>query len=298
MERPKKGREDLEVTELMAEDRTIVARDVTEEEREFFFEHGWVKLTKLVSESDAQLLRSEAERLMLGEGELKSNISRVGNSADKGLRAHQMAQFHIYNEPSKASEAFKRIYDSRTLGHVAARFMSNRFTGPRKARRIGNTLFVKGRQSSQGSGSTGWHQDRPYFPFDRESMIMLWVALAPVTPNMGSLRFIERGHRLGELGRFSHVETEDMVQHFPGLAEHCGISPPLELGPGDATVHDGLTPHSAGPNLTDRIRWGLSMTYFPADALYTGASHRSFDGLGLVVNEPFEHPNFPIMGEP
>ena len=139
------------MAELMAEDRTIVSRAVTQEERDFFFEHGWVKLPGLISESDAELLRSEAERLMLAEGELSSNISRVGNTADKGLRSHQMAQFHIYNEPSKASEAFRRIYDSRSLGNAAARLMSNRFTGPRKARRIGNTLFVKGRQSSTGS---------------------------------------------------------------------------------------------------------------------------------------------------
>ena len=286
------------MSDLMAEDQTIVARDVTEQEREFFFEHGWVKLRNLISASDAELLRSEAERLMLGEGELKSNVSRVGNAADKGLRPHQMSQFHIFNEPSKFSEAYKRIYDSRSLGHVAARFLSAPWTGRRKARRIGNTLFVKGRQASTGSGSTGWHQDRPYFPFDRDSMVMLWLALAPVTPEMGSLRFIDRGHRLGAMGRYSHIESQDMVEAYPGIAEHCGISPPLDLGPGDATIHDALTPHSAGPNLTDNVRWALTMTYFPAEALYTGAPHRSFDGLGLVVNGPFDHPNFPIVGEP
>ena len=287
------------MTELMVEDRTIVARDVTEAEREFFYEHGWVKLPQLISAEDAELLRSEAQRLMMGDadGELQSNVSRVGNAADKGLRGHQMAQFHIYNEPSKASEAFQRLYDSRSLGHVAARLMSNPFTGPRKARRIGNTLFVKGRQASTGSGSTGWHQDRPYFPFDRESMVMLWLALAPVSPEMGSLRFIDRGHRLGMMGRYSHVEDQDMVEAYPGIEKQCGVSPPLHLNAGDATIHDALTPHSAGPNLTDNVRWGLAMTYFPSDALYTGAPHRSFDGLGLTINEPFDHPSFPIMGE-
>lgn len=285
------------MTDLMVEDRTIVARDVTEDEREFFFEHGWVTLPKLISAEDAELLRSEAERLMLGGGELQSTVSRVGNAKDKGLLGHQMAQFHIYNEPSSASEHFKRLYDSRSLGRVAARLMSNPYTGPRKARRIGNTLFVKGRQSSVGSGSTGWHQDRPYFPFDREQMVMLWLALAPVSPEMGSLRFIDRGNRRGMMGRYSHIENEDMVDAFPGLVEECGVSPPIHLEAGDATIHDALTPHAAGPNLTDNIRWALAMTYFPSDALYTGAPHRSFDGLGLKVNQPFDHPNFPIMGE-
>ena len=89
-----------------------------------------------------------------------------------------------------------------------------------------------------------------------------------------------------------------MVEAYPGLAEQCGVSPPITLEPGDATMHDALTPHSAGPNLTDDIRWGLAMTYFPSEALYTGAPHRSFDGLGLTINGPFDHPSFPIVGEP
>lgn len=293
------GEDDLEMTELLEEKLTIVAREVTSEEQAFFDEHGWVRLPKLISAADAELLRSEAERLMsVGEGgELESNVSRVGNAADKGLRGHQMAQFHIYNEPSKASEAFQRLYDSRSLGRAAARLMSNPITGTRKARRLGNTLFVKGRQSSAGSSSTGWHQDRPYFPFDREAMVMLWLALAPVSPEMGSLRFIDRGHRRGMIGRYSHVEDQDMVDAFPGLEQECGVSPPLHLEAGDATIHDALTPHSAGPNLTDKVRWGLAMTYFPSDALYTGAPHRSFDGLGLEINGTFDHPNFPIVGE-
>ena len=286
------------MTNLVREDTTIAARNVTDEECAFYFEHGWVHLPNLINADDAELLRSEAERLMIRDGEIRSNIKRVGNDRDEGLRGHQMGQFNVFNEPSNESEAFRRIYDSRSVGHVAARFLSAPWTGPRKARRIANTLFVKGPQSTSSSNSTGWHQDRPYFPFDRDPMIMLWIALAPVTPEMGSLRFIDRGNKVASMGRYSHVECQDMVDAYPALAAHCGISPPITLKAGDATLHDALTPHAAGPNLTQDIRWGLAMTYFPSEALYTGAPHRSFDGLGLTVNEPFDHPAFPILGEP
>ena len=34
---------------------------------------------------------------------------------------------------------------------------------------------------------------------------------------------------------------------------------------------------------------------FPADALYTGAPQRFFDGRGLQVNQPIEHPDFPLL---
>ena len=156
------------MTELMAAERTIVAREVSEDERRFYFDHGWVYLPNLISPEDAELLRSEAERLMGNGCDIKSNVTRVGNERDKDLRGHQMNQFNIFNDPSKVSEPFQRIFDSPSVGHAAARFLSTPWTGPRKARRLANTLFVKGPQSTTGSGSTGWHQDRPYFPFDRD----------------------------------------------------------------------------------------------------------------------------------
>ena len=129
-------------------------------------------------------------------------------------------------------------------------------------------------------------------------MVMLWLALAQVTPAMGSLRFIDRGNKAAGMGRYSHVEDQDMVDAYPALEAYCGVSPPMTLNAGDATLHDALTPHSALPNLTDKTRWGLALTYFPAETLYTGAPHRSFDNLELTINEPFDHPAFPIVGEP
>ena len=83
-----------------------------------------------------------------------------------------------------------------------------------------------------------------------------------------------------------------------GLVESlvpAGWSPPLHLHAGDATVHCAMTPHRAPANETSAPRWVYSVSVFPADTLYTGAPQAFTDGLGLAVNEPFDHPRFPLL---
>jgi hypothetical protein len=53
--------------------------------------------------------------------------------------------------------------------------------------------------------------------------------------------------------------------------------------------------HCAPENATDDIRWVYAVAACPADVLYTGAANRRTDGLGLQINAPLEHPNFPIL---
>ena len=60
--------------------------------------------------------------------------------------------------------------------------------------------------------------------------------------------------------------------HTPRSPRGTPISPPLDLRAGDVTVHDALTVHSAPENETDSIRWVYSITWFPAETLYTGPS--------------------------
>lgn len=69
------------------------------------------------------------------------------------------------------------------------------------------------------------------------------------------------------------------------------------MAPGDATVHHALTVHGACENLGASPRLSFTVTYFDADALYTGAPYKQTDELSprLRVNEPFDRPRFPLL---
>lgn len=265
----------------------IAVRSVTDEECRFYFEHGWVKLAGLISEEDAGRLLAEAQRLAADDGE-----------ASKKAYAAQAKQFQSVTAPSEDSELFRALSYSTQLGSVAARLMSNAWAGQRQARRSFDAILVKTPSEAASSEGTRWHQDRPYFPFDRDGAMMMWMALVPMVPEMGTLRFLEGSHRAGAYGRFQHVDGGDALDTFPGLAKAFPQAPQEEMRPGDVTVHDALTLHSAGPNTTDRARWAATFGFIPADTLYTGQPHPNFDKLNMTLNEPLEHEKLPITGTP
>ncbi|MEV0587948.1 phytanoyl-CoA dioxygenase family protein [Nonomuraea sp. NPDC050310] len=143
-------------------------------------------------------------------------------------------------------------------------------------------------------GETAFHQDFPWMPMDRSAMLTLWLALVDVPAEMGSLRFFTGSHTRGLLGRSFLRAGDDQLSVHPWLREH-DLSPALDLAAGDATVHHSLTVHGAPANRLGRARLSFTATYFDAATLYTGAPYAQTDGLGLTVNEPFEHERFPCL---
>ncbi|WP_205315384.1 phytanoyl-CoA dioxygenase family protein, partial [Nonomuraea lactucae] len=188
---------------------------------------------------------------------------------------------------AEADEAFRALATSAAMGRNAARLLR----GVRAVRIQVTNLLVK---EPGEHGATEFHQDFPWMPMDRSAMLTIWLALADVPADMGSLRFYSGSHRCGVLGRsFTRAGDDQLTQH-PWLKE-LELSPPLDLQAGDATAHHALTVHGAPANHRDTARLSFTATYFDADALYTGLPYRQTDGLGLEVNRPFEHPRFPCL---
>ena len=136
--------------------------------------------------------------------------------------------------------------------------------------------------------------------FDRRGALTMWIPLVDCPAAKGSMRFLTASHHAGPLGRFGRradgtERTEDVVDTYPEVSTRYPVSAPLNLRVGDVTVHDALTVHSAPENETDSIRWVYSITWFPAETLYTGAYSYHTNGLGLEVDQPFDDLHFPVV---
>lgn len=147
-----------------------------------------------------------------------------------------------------------------------------------------------------GTRDSVWHQDFPYNPIDRRGMLTVWLAVEDVSPESGALRFVPRSHRLGPLGRVDLVSNNWTVEELlrPDDLEVVGAPVTVALSAGEATVHDALTLHGAGPNQSDRPRRAWTAVFLPASTRYTGGPHpqEGIDALGLVPFEPFDHSRF------
>jgi ectoine hydroxylase-related dioxygenase (phytanoyl-CoA dioxygenase family) len=177
------------------------------------------------------------------------------------------------------------------LGPVAARLMRTA-----QARLIDDVALVKP-ASRDGGGATIWHQDAPNFPFDRRGLLTIWIAVDDISLEQGPLTFVPGSHRLGLLGAVDGAGEEIPLEALLAPEDHECIGEPstFAFAAGDASIHDGYTLHSAGPNRTNRLRRAWGVRFVPPATLYTGGAHRSFDHLQLKPFALLEHADFPCI---
>jgi hypothetical protein len=256
-------------------------RPVTATEVDFYRSHGWVKLDALLpADLTTQLLAVAQERM--------------GTDADNPTYSGRGARYAAWTHASADDDRLRSLSQSRELGAVGSAL-----GGGRSLRWYADTFMAK-KDAATGGAETPWHQDLPQQPFDRGGALTIWIPLVDCPPERGTLRFLSGSHRAGPLGRYGRradgaSRTIDIVDTYPAVAEEFPESPPLHLRVGDATVHDALTVHAAPANSTALTRWVYSITWFPAETLYTGANSYHTDRLGLTVDEPFDDERFPVV---
>jgi hypothetical protein len=261
-----------------ADDIAVRARPVTDDEARHLWEHGWVKLEGLLDAETTARLLAGAKTLMGEDGD----AAELREGVDKHYDWWQ-----DYHWPSRDDPAFDKVVRDPVLGRNAARL----FGRDMPMLSITNLLVPKLPAEGKGGQATAWHQDAG-IPF-RCTSVALWIALDEVTPDMGSMRFHDRSHKLGTL------VDGPVPDNYPLLGD-CALTPPMTLAPGDATVHNNQCVHGAPANGTDRTRWGFIINYFPADAPYTGASSHHTDDIRaeLEVGKATRHPKFPLVYSP
>jgi Phytanoyl-CoA dioxygenase (PhyH) len=274
-------------------DVNVEMRDVTDEEGSFFRQNGWVKLEGLISPALAGAMLDQVRDVMLGAtGDQPPDLTDL--PIDPSERIFDFSQWRDWHFPARDNhiEPLRSLVFSREIGRNTSRLLGREVGVNYHA----DLLAVKMPAGHEASLVTTWHQDWINFPFDRVGFLTFWIALDEVSAEQGAMRFLSGSHHEGPLGRRNFGDASDVVDYHPDLLERYEMSPPLELRPGDATVHTGLVVHGAPENSTDRPRWALVTSYHPADTCYTGAPHHIFSqSLGLEVGQPIRHPLFPTI---
>jgi ectoine hydroxylase-related dioxygenase (phytanoyl-CoA dioxygenase family) len=221
----------------------------------------------------------------------------MGADADSPEFAGRGARYAAWSNPSDDVVWLREVSQSAGLAHIAADL-----TGGRALRWYSDSVMAKKRAASGGE-RTPWHQDFPQHAFDRAGGLTLWIPLVDCPSERGTLRFLTGSHRAGPLGRFGRradgvARGRDLVDTYPEVTHAYPQSPALDLAVGDATAHDILTVHSAPPNEIDGTRWVYSITWFPAETLYTGAYSYHSNGLGMTVDAEFDDNRFPVVTGP
>ncbi|MDR5803528.1 MULTISPECIES: phytanoyl-CoA dioxygenase family protein [unclassified Caballeronia] len=110
---------------------------------------------------------------------------------------------------------------------------------------------------------TGWHRDVRYWGFERDDLVSTWLAIGDETVDNGALWFVPGSHKLPFTSdRFDEAKffRSDLPENAALI--RTAVSPALE--PGDVVFFHCNTLHSAGKNLSDKVKFSLVYTYHGA----------------------------------
>ncbi|MBW3635887.1 MAG: phytanoyl-CoA dioxygenase family protein, partial [Armatimonadetes bacterium] len=116
---------------------------------------------------------------------------------------------------------------------------------------------------------TSWHLDNPYWSFYSKDAISIWVALDDATLHNGCLWYLPETHKSA---RFDNVgigqNMRDIFKVYPEWLDIEAVPVPAKAG--SAVLHNGLTAHGAGTNMTPRPRRAMTCAYMPDGSTFNG----------------------------
>ena len=124
-------------------------------------------------------------------------------------------------------------------------------------------------------------------PEDRIHALGIWhgpLEIEPITGGITNRNYLVRDRSTRRVVRLG----DDIPVHH--------INRQNELAASIAAHAAGLSPaviHHAPENSSNEVRWVYVCQWLPADVRYTGAPNHRTDGLGLKLDQPFDHPFFP-----
>jgi ectoine hydroxylase-related dioxygenase (phytanoyl-CoA dioxygenase family) len=170
---------------------------------------------------------------------------------------------------------FARLRDLSPAPQIAATLMQ-----ADTVRYFYDQLFIK---APGTAAPTPWHNDLPFWPFQGEDLISIWIALTPVSRETSGVQYVAGSHRWGRMFR---AITPDYDARF--MDERLDVCPDFgagegdpaarlltwDMAPGDVLCHHPLTVHgAAGNGSATQTRVGLSIRYLGADVRWDPRPH-------------------------
>lgn len=234
---------------------------LTAEQREFYAENGYIMVRSLISADEAAALRDEVHKLADRLGHPDATWASVRDDSARITHCHNV-QFH--------SAAFTRLLSDPRFTSVAQSII-----GP-DVQLHHTKMFIK--PPEQGARFP-MHQDYPYFPHERDSMIAAILHLDDAPVEKGCLRVVPGSQKLGPLpavGEDRHVEGYDIDDAFA-----------LPAKAGDVVFFNYLLIHGSGPNLSSEARTTLLVQMRdPADKPLVDRHQSRGQGMMLAGIDP------------
>jgi hypothetical protein len=164
---------------------------------------------------------------------------------------------------------------------------------------IGPNIFCWGSQFfSKDAGDNAyvsWHQDGNYWGLSSIDVVTAWVALTPSTLASGCMNVVP-GTQVQHVQHIDTYAENNLLSRGQEIA--VTVSPeevvPIELQPGQMSLHHVMIFHGSEPNKSDHPRVGFAIRYVPTHVRQTAGDRDSAILVrGIDEYHHFEHETAP-----
>lgn len=145
------------------------------------------------------------------------------------------------------------------------------------------------------------HQDLTYWGLGAiDGLVTAWLALSPATPASGCMDFVRGSHKNAILPHEDTFAPDNLLSRGQEVKVDVAKEDkvPIEIHPGQISLHHGLTIHGSGPNTTDDRRIAAVIRYCTPDVKQQVAEvdyavlARGQDRFGNFASFPAPSDNF------
>jgi len=239
---------------------------LTEDQKQFYADNGYVVVRGLLTPEEAAAYRRETHDLaqrLSAQRDINSTWGSANTVTDKPtslLHCHDV-QFH--------SAAFTRLLGDERLAGAAADII-----GP-NVQLHHTKMFIK--PPEKGSPFP-MHQDAPFFPHIHHSMIAAIIHFDDAPLEKGCLRVVPGSHKWGML---PHIAEGSW--HLSPEEYSVEDALPLEAKAGDAVFFSYLTIHGSGLNVSHEARTTLLIQMRDPSDPPAFRAHES-NGQGMMLH--------------
>jgi ectoine hydroxylase-related dioxygenase (phytanoyl-CoA dioxygenase family) len=229
---------------------------------DFYSEHGYVLVRSIFDEDEVEAMRGAIDGILERVAATEHDRSHTWAGVDQSL---QLKGFH---DLTYHDGVFTRM-----VAHPRLVAVLNQLIGP-NVQLHHTKMLVK--PPEQGAPFP-MHQDYPYFPHERHSVLAASVHLDDTDEENGCLYVVPRSQRLGPLEARGDSKTLNYTLE-------SGVACPAAVG--DVLFFNYLTIHGSGVNRSTRTRRNVLFQYRdPADPplLRDGVEEHVDWGAGMIV---------------
>lgn len=241
---------------------------LTKEQLTFYQENGYLLVERLLTQGEAEDLRREchalAQRLSV-----HADMDATWESARGAVAQAQATKILHCHNVQFYSAAFSRLIVDERLTAVAAHIIDSPNVQLHHTK-----MFIK--PPEKGSPFP-MHQDYPFFPHERQSMIAAIFHFDDAPIEKGCVRVVPGSHKLGPL---QHEKSGSW--HLPFEQYPLKTAVPCPAKAGDVLFFSYLTIHGSGLNVSNEARTTLLVQMRDPTDLPTQDVHKS-RGQGMML---------------